>query len=88
MNFQLIFCLNAYLFFVEFEKPLMHRSVNFGALDVTIPSDSTSENNSDIKTIQQIPVKMCHKKARHQQTSIIFLQYNYIKIIHIQIAYK
>jgi hypothetical protein len=36
-------------------------------LDVTIPSDSTSENNSDIKTIQQIPVKMCHNKARHQQ---------------------
>ena len=41
--------------------------VNFGALDVTIPSDSTSEKNSDIKTIQQIPMKICHKKAGHQQ---------------------
>ena len=42
-------------------------NVNFGALDVTIPSDSTSEKNSDIKTIQQIPMKICHKKAGHQQ---------------------
>jgi hypothetical protein len=42
-------------------------NVNFGALDVPIPSDSTSEKDSDIKTIQQIPVKICHKKARHQE---------------------
>jgi hypothetical protein len=60
-------------FFVEFEKPLMHRSnVNFGALDVTIPSDSTSENNSDIKTIQQIPVKICHKKVQNRNIPLIY----------------
>jgi hypothetical protein len=29
--------------------------------------DSASQNNSDIKTIQQIPVQICHKKARHQE---------------------
>jgi hypothetical protein len=38
---------------------ILKDKINFGALDVTIPSDSTSENNSDIKTIQQIPVKIC-----------------------------